>query len=94
MQIPPTSADLRILQNLRFFAVNNKTQKRPLKTTSMFLLSHHYRIHVTQKKTTSCMFLLFLRRLPRVTGNPRNAIFCDTSYLQNEFDDPGFFLHF
>ena len=22
MQIPPTSADLRILQNLRFFAVN------------------------------------------------------------------------
>ena len=23
MQIPPTSADLRILQNLRFFAVNN-----------------------------------------------------------------------
>ena len=27
MQIPPTCADLRILQNLRFFAVNNKTQK-------------------------------------------------------------------
>ena len=39
MQIPPISADLRILQNLRFFAVNNKTQKRPLKTTNMFLLS-------------------------------------------------------
>ena len=26
MQIPRTSADLRILQNLRFFALNNKTQ--------------------------------------------------------------------
>ena len=39
MQNQPTSADLRILKNLRFFAVNNKTQKRPLMTTSMFLLS-------------------------------------------------------
>ena len=27
MQIPAISADLGILQNLRFFAVNNKTQK-------------------------------------------------------------------
>ena len=27
MQIPPTSADLRILQNLKFFVSNNITQK-------------------------------------------------------------------
>ena len=28
---------------------------------------------------------------PRVTGNPRNAMVCDTPYLQNEFGDPRFF---
>ena len=26
--------------------------------------------------------------------NPRNAMVCDTPYLQNEFDDPRFFLCF
>ena len=36
MQIPPTSADLRILQNLRFFAVNNKTQKDRLRRQACF----------------------------------------------------------
>ena len=29
-----------------------------------------------------------------MTGNPRNAMVCDTPYLQNEFGDPRFFLHF
>ena len=32
--------------------------------------------------------------MPRVTGNPRNAIVCDMSYLQNEFSDPQFFYIF
>ena len=32
--------------------------------------------------------------LPRVTGNPRNAMVCDAPYLQNEFGDPRFFLRF
>ena len=36
MQITPTSADLRILQNLRFFAVNNKTQKDRLRRQACF----------------------------------------------------------
>ena len=36
MQIPPTSADLRIVQNLRFFAVNNKTQKDRLRRQACF----------------------------------------------------------
>ena len=31
---------------------------------------------------------------PRVTGNPRNAMVCDTPYLQNEFGDPRFFYVF
>ena len=31
--------------------------------------------------------------LPRVTGNPRNAMVCDTPYLQNEFGDPRFFFY-
>ena len=31
---------------------------------------------------------------PRVTGNPTNAMVCDTPYLQNEFGDPRFFLRF
>ena len=26
--------------------------------------------------------------------NPRNAMVCDTPYLQNEFGDPRFFLRF
>ena len=30
---------------------------------------------------------------PRVTGNPRNAMICDTPYLQNEFGDPRFFFY-
>ena len=30
----------------------------------------------------------------RVTGNLRNAMVCDTPYLQNEFGDPRFFLRF
>ena len=28
---------------------------------------------------------------PRVNGNPRHAMVCDTPYLQNEFGDPRFF---
>ena len=31
---------------------------------------------------------------PRVTGNPKNAMVCDTPYHQNEFGDPRFFLRF
>ena len=27
-----------------------------------------------------------------MTGNPRNAMVCDTPYLQNEFGDPRYFL--
>ena len=30
-------------------------------------------------------------RIARVTGNPRNAMVCDTPYLQNEFGDTRFF---
>ena len=33
-------------------------------------------------------------RIVRMTGNPRNAIVCDTPYLQNEFGDPRIFLRF
>ena len=29
-----------------------------------------------------------------MTGNPRNAMVCDASYLQNEFSDPQFFYVF
>ena len=29
-----------------------------------------------------------------MTGNPRNALVCDTPYLQNEFGDPDFFYVF
>ena len=29
-----------------------------------------------------------------MTGNPRNAMVCDTPYLQNEFGDPPFFYVF
>ena len=29
-----------------------------------------------------------------MTGNPRNAMVCDTRYLQNEFGDPRFFYVF
>ena len=29
-----------------------------------------------------------------MTGNPRNAMVCDTPYLQNEFGDPRFFYVF
>ena len=29
-----------------------------------------------------------------MTGNPGNAMVCDTPYLQNEFGDPGFFYVF
>ena len=32
--------------------------------------------------------------LPPLTGNPTNAMVCDTRYLQNEFGDPRFFLRF
>ena len=31
---------------------------------------------------------------PLVTGNPRNAMVCDTPHLQNEFGDPRIFLRF
>ena len=31
---------------------------------------------------------------PRVTGNPRNAMVCDTPYLQNEFGEPDCFYVF
>ena len=36
-----------------------------------------------------------LKYMPIVmTGNPRNAMVCDTPYLQNEFGDPRIFLRF
>ena len=57
MQIPPTSADLRILQNLRFFAVNITHKDRQRRR--VYVLSGTikwdenmplvYRIHVTHK---------------------------------------------
>ena len=33
-------------------------------------------------------------RIAWVTGNPRNAMVCDTPYLQKEFGDPRFFFTF
>ena len=33
-------------------------------------------------------------RIAWVTENPRNAMVCDTPYLQNEFGDPQFFFTF
>ena len=38
--------------------------------------------------------LVNYRDLPALTGNPRNAMVCDTLYLKNEFGDPRFFYVF
>ena len=61
--------------------------------TNLSLLLFEYEVLVQPQKMPVTTFYEDIH-LAAVTGNPRNALVCDTPYLQNEFGDPGFVLRF
>ena len=70
MQISPISAGLRILQNLRFFAVNITQKDRQRRQACFCSLwsdkadkTCHYRIHVAHKKDNKLYVSLILKAL-------------------------------
>ena len=72
MQTPPTSANLRILQNLRFFAVNNKTQKDRLRyqCTPKLTISPNFSYRYSQ---VHLIDFFQLRKVLRKKVSPRQS---------------------
>ena len=71
----------------------NDTGRKDLSNRPMYavLNTHNLRMILQLKYM---LIVMNPARIARVTGNPTNAMVCDTPYLQNEFGDPRFFYVF